>query len=185
MIFAKNKKTILLIFMIFVLGSLAILGIIFLNPYPLKFKEEITLISQKYGIEPSLVASMINAESGFKETAKSSKGACGLMQLMPSTAKWLCEMQGEEFLEKNLFDAKNNINLGTYYMHYLLEKFKSLKSAICAYNAGEGNVMLWLLNDKYTLDHKTIISTPYPETNAYLGKVMKGISVYQKKFKES
>ena len=185
MIFAKNKKTAILLFMIFVFGALAILGIIFLNPYPLKFKEEITQISKKYGVEPSLVASMINAESGFQETAKSSKGACGLMQLMPSTARWLCEKQGQEFFEENLFDATTNINLGTYYLNYLLAKFESVETAICAYNAGEGNVMLWLVNDKYTLDHKTIISTPYPETNAYLEKVMKGISVYQKKFKES
>ncbi|MBQ2713610.1 MAG: lytic transglycosylase domain-containing protein [Clostridia bacterium] len=185
MIFAKNKKTAILLFMILVLGFLSVLGVIFLNPYPLKFKEEISLASQKFGVSPSLVASMINAESGFKETAKSSKGAVGLMQLMPSTAKWLCEKQGQEFFEENLFDAKNNINLGTYYMHYLLEKFESVETAICAYNAGEGNVMLWLVNDKYAPNHKTIISTPYPETNAYLGKVMKGISVYQKKFKEN
>ena len=182
--FAKNKMF-FIFFMIFLLGALSVLGVIFLNPYPLKYKKEILDACKTHSVSHALIASMINAESGFRETAKSSKGAMGLMQLMPSTAKWLCELQGKEFLEENLFEAKNNIDLGTYYMQYLLQKFESTETAVSAYNAGEGNVMLWLLNEKYAPDHKTIVSTPYPETNAYLGKVMKGLSIYQKKFKEN
>ena len=183
MIFAKNKKTAILLFMIFVLGALCVLGVFFLNPYPLKYKEEILYASQKFDVSPAVVASIINAESGFKESAKSPKGAIGLMQLMPSTAKWLCALQNQTFENQDLLVPQTNITLGTYYMHYLLEKFESLETAICAYNAGEGNVMLWLLNENYAPNHKTLMQTPFPETNAYLQKVMAGIKVYDKKFK--
>ena len=182
--FAKNKMF-FIFFMIFMLGTLSVLGVLFFNPYPLKYKKEILDACQTHSVTPALIASMINAESGFRKTAKSSKGAIGLMQLMPSTAKWLCDLQDKEFEEENLFDASTNIKLGTYYMQYLLNKFQSLETAVSAYNAGEGNVMVWLLNEKYAPDHKTIVSTPYPETNAYLSKVMKGVEVYQKKFKEN
>lgn len=180
--FVISKKTMFLLALVLILGAVAVLGLIFYTPYPLKYKTEIMEASQKFDVAPAVVASMINAESGFNENAQSSKGALGLMQIMPSTAKWLCELQGINFQEKGLFDPQTNIFLGTYYMQYLLKKFQSLESAICAYNAGEGNVMLWLLNDEYALNNK-IISTPFPETNAYLEKVMAGIKVYQKKFK--
>lgn len=182
MIFIKNKKTLMLLAMVLVLGFGAILGFIVYNPYPLKYETEIISTAQKFGVAPALVASIINAESGFNENAKSSKGALGLMQIMPSTAKWLCELQGINFQEKNLLNPETNIALGTYYVQYLLQKFESVECAICAYNAGEGNVMLWLLNEKYASNNK-IISTPFPETNAYLDKVLNGFEVYQKKLK--
>lgn len=188
------SKKIVLYCLIFVFAVLACFGIIFAYnkvTYPLKFEEEIVEYSAAFGVDPALVASIINAESGFREDVVSKKGAVGLMQIMPKTGKWALErLLGQsveiEFLsnEKDgiLFLPEENIKIGTYYLSYLIEKFKDLKVAICAYNAGEGTVSSWLSNSNYSKDKKTLETVPYKETANYLEKVLRNLEVYQKKF---
>ena len=84
--------------------------------------------SHKYGLEPSLIRAVITAESNWDPRAISKKGAVGLMQLMPSTAK---EMKLDPF------SPEENIEGGTRYLRYLLDRFKGrLDFALAAYNAG-------------------------------------------------
>lgn len=84
--------------------------------------------SNKYGLEPSLIRAVITAESNWDPQAVSKKGAVGLMQLMPSTAK---EMKLDPF------SPEENIEGGTRYLRYLLDRFKGrLDIALAAYNAG-------------------------------------------------
>lgn len=147
--------------------------------YPLKYKKEIKAYSSAYNIESSLVASVINTESSFDVNIKSSKGAIGLMQLMPSTAKWLCERLGEEYKEKKLYEPEFNIKLGTYYLQYLTNKFSNIDTAIAAYNAGEGIVASWLKNEEYSKDGKTLDNIPYKETSNYLTKVKRTVRFYK------
>ena len=188
-----NKKVVLccLIFVFAVLAGLALIFAYNRAAYPLKFKEEIVEYSNMFGVDPALVASIINAESGFREDVVSKKGAVGLMQIMPKTGKWALErLLGQsvdiEFLSDKkdgiLFLPKENIKVGTYYLSYLIEKFKDLKVAICAYNAGEGTVSSWLSNSNYSKDKKTLKTVPYKETANYLEKVLRNLKVYQKKF---
>lgn len=180
--FKSHKKIFLLIFCLPILACLTIIGVHFFNPYPLKYKTEIIEASQTYNIKPEIIASIVNAESGFNALAKSSQGACGLMQIMPSTAEWVYSLQGKtNFNKQILMDPNENLSIGTYYLNYLLEKFNCLETALAAYNAGEGNVMLWLLCEDYSPDQKTIHSTPFKETNAYISKVLNGIKIYEKK----
>lgn len=97
--------------------------------YPYQYDEIINNISQKYGIDVKLIGSIIKAESNFNPTAVSPAGACGLMQLMPQTAR----MVGV----KNIFSPEENIEGGTKYLKSLLEKFdQNLPLALAAYNAG-------------------------------------------------
>lgn len=147
--------------------------------YPLKYKNEIKTYSNEYNIETSLVASVICNESSFDENSKSKKGAIGLMQLMPSTAKWLCEKLGEEYDEQKLYTPEFNIKLGTYYLQYLKNKFEDTDTAIAAYNAGEGIVAAWLKNQEYSKDGKTLKSIPYQETSNYLTKVKRTVRFYK------
>lgn len=188
-----DKKVVLccLIFVFAVLAGLALIFAYNRAAYPLKFKEEIVEYSNMFGVDPALVASIINAESGFREDVVSKKGAVGLMQIMPKTGKWAFErLLGQsvdiEFLSDKkdgiLFLPKENIKLGTYYLSYLIEKFKDLKVAICAYNAGEGTVSSWLSNSNYSKDKKTLEIIPFKETANYLEKVLRNLKVYQKKF---
>ena len=66
-----------------------VLGCFYSYFYPLKYQDEISVVSAKYDVDKALIASVINVESGYNENAISQKGARGLMQIMPSTAEWL------------------------------------------------------------------------------------------------
>ncbi|MFZ5428300.1 MAG: lytic transglycosylase domain-containing protein [Thermodesulfobacteriota bacterium] len=87
----------------------------------------------RQGIDPELVAAMVEVESGFKVRAVSPKGAQGLMQIMPGTAK--------DLKLHDSFDAARNIEAGTRYLRQLLDRFGgNVKLALAAYNAGPGTV---------------------------------------------
>src|SRR3989338_8342383 len=89
--------------------------------------------SRKYGVPVELVCAVILQESGGNSKAVSSAGAQGLMQLMPGTAK--------RFGVENSFDPKQNIDGGTKYLRFLLDRFNGdIKLALAGYNAGENAV---------------------------------------------
>lgn len=151
--------------------------------YPMKFSEQISDYAQQFEIDGALIASVANAESGFNETAKSSKGAIGVMQLMPSTAKWVAERMGEQFQEEKLFDGEYSLKLGSFYLSYLIKSFDDEKLGLCAYNAGPTCVRSWLANSKYSQDGKTLSVIPFTETRQYIDKVYKNYNYYSKRYK--
>ena len=91
--------------------------------------------AQRHGVNPALVAAMVRAESAFDQNAVSVKGARGLLQLMPATAKRF----GVE--RARLFDPAWNLEAGVKYLKWLRGRFADeLPLVLAAYNAGEGNV---------------------------------------------
>ena len=149
--------------------------------YPLKYKEQIINYSIKYNVKSEVVASVINAESNFNPSVVSSRGAVGLMQLMPSTAEWLSERIDVEYSYQKLFDVDFNIMLGTYYLSYLSDKFDNQTVVLCAYNAGEGVVKNWLNDTRYSKDGKTLDQIPYSQTKSYVDKINSIMKIYNKK----
>lgn len=118
------------------------------------YLNEILEASNRYGVPDQLVTAVIRAESGFNPRAVSRKGAQGLMQLMPSTASTLGV--------RNSFDPRENIHGGVRHLRGLIDRFPgNLPLAIAAYNAGE----------KAVLTYGGI--PPYPETQDYVGKVLR------------
>lgn len=101
-----------------------------------------TLIDQqslRHNVDPDLVSAIITVESGYNINAVSSKGARGLMQLMPATANEVA--RGEMANVSNLFDPEVNIKLGVKYLSNLMVKYdNNLELVLAAYHAGMGNV---------------------------------------------
>jgi hypothetical protein len=109
--------------------------------------------SLKHGVDPALIQSVIQAESGFNPNAVSRKGAQGLMQLMPSTASKLGVA--------NSLDPAANVDGGTQYLRQLLERYNNdLVRALAAYNAGPERV------ERY----KGV--PPYRETYNYISRII-------------
>jgi hypothetical protein len=129
----------------------------------MRWGKEIQSASNKYGISPSVIAAMIEQESGGNPDALSPAGAIGLMQLMPGTA---------QSLGVNPYDPAQNIEGGTKYLAIQLNRFGSLEFALAAYNAGPGNV----LNSRYLY---------ISETQNYIRNVPALIIKYQSKFSEA
>jgi soluble lytic murein transglycosylase-like protein len=117
--------------------------------------------SRRHGVQSALIKAVIKAESGFNPLAVSRKGAVGLMQLMPGTARRLGIL--------NRLDPVANINGGVRLLRELLTLFKNdLRLSLAAYNAGTNAVK------KYGN-----IVPPYPETRRYVTKVLKFYRKYQ------
>jgi soluble lytic murein transglycosylase-like protein len=107
---------------------------------------------EKYGVDPRFIHAVIWQESHYKTEARSHVGAQGLMQLMPDTAK--------RFGCKDSKDPEANVDAGTHYLRWLLERFDGdVSLALASYNAGEGAV------DKYAG------IPPYSETENYVKNI--------------
>ncbi len=121
---------------------------------PVTIEQMVTHAAHKYALPRSLVRAVARAESGLNRAAVSSKGAQGVMQLMPKTAV--------ELGVQNAFDPGENIDGGARFLRLLLEKYQGhVAEALAAYNAGAGAVA----------KHKGI--PPYRETRGYIRKVVK------------
>ncbi|MCI6859965.1 MAG: lytic transglycosylase domain-containing protein [Clostridia bacterium] len=123
-------------------------------------------------LDPNLIFAVIKAESDFDPNVVSKSGACGLMQIMPATAKYMIEQYDLNCSLDDLFLPKVNIEIGSQYLRYLLDKYKNLDDVIVAYNAGETTMMNWKKNNQ---------SIQYAETRHYLKRVKRNITFYQRK----
>ena len=121
-----------------------------------------------------MVAAVIQAESRYNKDARSRKGALGLMQLMPETAKWALPQMGySEAAEQFLDDPALNIEVGTWYLRWLLNYYgERWPVVIAAYNAGQGAVDRWLREGRWDGRATTLEQIPYPETRRYVRKVL-------------
>lgn len=146
--------------------------------YPLKYKEQVFKYSDENGLESALVFAVIKTESSFDEKATSNAGAIGLMQITPSTGEYIAKKLGVE--NYDLYDIETNLKFGCYYIKYLFTRFENMDTAMIAYNAGEGNVALWLNNPSYSSDKKTLVYVPFLETREYIKKIQENFSKYKK-----
>ena len=140
--------------------------------FPIRYKKTILQLSKQYSVDGSLVASVINVESRYKSAAVSSKGALGLMQIMPETAKMFSEKTIEV---EDLFNPGINIEFGIKYLSYLFCKYDDEITVLACYNAGEGTVIKWMGDDN--LLSKSEIE--YKETYNYVNRVQKLKAIYK------
>lgn len=178
----KALKITLTIILFAVIFAAIIIGIKFAYDtyinmsYPLEYQEEVYSASEKYDIPKELIYGVIKTESNFNPNAVSAADARGLMQLTQPTFEWLNTYYSDDDYDSSnadlLFEPEINIEYGTLCLSVLLERYNNdLDTAICAYNAGLGNVDEWLTMSEYSQDGKTLDSTPFGETNEYLKRV--------------
>jgi soluble lytic murein transglycosylase-like protein len=124
------------------------------------YDDDIQRASGRYNIDPDLIRAVIKAESDFKVSARSNKGAMGLMQLMPDTARL-----------HNISDAYNpseNVEGGARHLRMLLDRYQGdLELSLAAYNAGSAAVE----------KHRGI--PPFPETKEYVRRVLRFYDSYR------
>ena len=175
----NNKESKFYIIALLVLLSMVIyLGYIFVCKtyiYPIIYSNYVLDAAAKYNVDPYLIFSIIKQESKFNKNACSNKNAKGLMQLLDSTAKEMALDETEVNTEiLDLFDAKTNIYIGTKYIRTLIDRYNgNIYLAICAYNAGLGNVDKWKLTKEIYYDSKVNISNiPFKETKEYLVNIL-------------
>jgi len=128
---------------------------------PVNLEEALSAASQKNNVSPDLLRSVMRVESGFNPNARSSKGAQGLMQLMPATAA--------QMGVRNAFDPQQNLDGGARYLRELLGRYNNnLSFALAAYNAGPERV------EKY---HGV---PPFPETVSYVTRVLRNLDLVER-----
>ena len=149
------------------------------HSYPRKYKSIVTEQAAEYDLEESLVYAVIKAESNFDAEAVSSVGAVGLMQMMPETFYWMQTHVGETYDESALYEPEVSIRFGCALLRLLLSEYGDLTVALCAYNAGMGNVASWLSDSAYSDDGKTLKAIPFGETEAYVQKVLQYKETYE------
>jgi hypothetical protein len=125
-------------------------GVALLEETP--YGEIIAAASEAHGVNPMLVRALIQVESNYKARARSHRGAMGLMQLMPATAR--------EYRVRNPYDPKANIAAGVQHLKSLIDRWGKVHLALAAYNAGEGAVK------------KFNGIPPYRETRKYVSKIL-------------
>lgn len=115
------------------------------------YADLIATLSETHGVDPLLVRALIQVESGYRPRARSSRGAMGLMQLMPSTAR--------EYRVRNPFEPRANLEGGIRHLKSLIDRF-GVEIALAAYNAGEGAV------------RRFNGIPPYRETRNYVSRIL-------------
>jgi soluble lytic murein transglycosylase len=126
-------------------------------------------------VDPWLIQSLIRQESAFDPKARSSVGATGLMQLMPSTARRMANINRYE-----LADPTANVKLGVRFFEHLLKRYKGeTHLALAAYNAGPGKVDEWI--KRYPTENPLLFVDviPYRETREYVSFIMRNYYWYK------
>lgn len=135
-------------------------------PLPQRYLEIILEVAREHGMPAALIAAIAATESGFDPNAKSPKGAGGLMQLMPGTAR--------RFNVRDRFSAKESLRGGAAYLRWLNLRFDSdLSKVLAAYNAGEQAV------------ERAGGIPPYAETQAYVPRVLRYMQHYAQTLRPS
>jgi soluble lytic murein transglycosylase len=140
---------------------------------PLAYQDVIRQQAADKHLDPALIAGVIYAETKF-DPRPSSAGAQGPMQMMPATAEFLAKRSGATtFKLTDLSNPDINIAYGSYYLRFLLDQYHgNTVLALAAYNGGEANVDRWVSDAKQHGRSLTIKAIPFPETRAYVQRVL-------------
>ena len=146
--------------------------------YPLRYDDIIRQQARAKNLDPALIAAVIYAESGFRSGRTSPAGAEGLMQITPETARDIARRSGgTAFTLEDLATPQINISYGSYLLRELLDRYDGdVDAVLAAYNAGPGNA------DKWGGSQLKADEIPFPETRAYVEKVLEAQLEYRERY---
>jgi len=151
--------------------------------YPMDYWPLISKYSKQHGLDPFLVAALINQESSFQADARSRANAIGLMQVLPSTGRRLARQQRLRFTTASLTRPEYNIRLGTAFFADLSRRLGGVHLALASYNAGAHRVATWQAERPGLERDEFIDDIPFPETQTYVKKILGSADDYRALYK--
>ncbi len=150
--------------------------------FPIPYRASIIEYSHQENLDPFLVAALIRQESEFNPKIISYANAYGLMQLLPATGKQLARHFGSRrFNAVQLLAADRNIQLGTYFLHNLLNSYGGqIEIALASYNAGPGRANVWRTWGPFREPAEFIETVPFHQTRGYVQLVLRNADVYRR-----
>ncbi|MDX6652687.1 MAG: soluble lytic murein transglycosylase [Solirubrobacterales bacterium] len=145
---------------------------------PLRHEDVIRQQAREKGVDASLIAAVIYAESKFRDQT-SNAGARGLMQITPATADTIEKLSGgNTFVYDDLANPELNIRYGTFYLRYLLDRYRgNVAAALAAYNAGPGKADAW------GGAQMSVGAIDIAETRSYVAKVLEKRHEYARTYR--
>lgn len=151
--------------------------------FPMAYDQTLKNNAQKNNIDPAWAFAIVRRESSFMPDAYSGAGALGLMQIMPGTARYLVK---QKINNSTLYDPEKNVELGTQYMRYLMDKMDNNPIlATASYNAGWRRVRNWLPEKEGMPLDLWVETIPYKETRNYVKAVLAYQQIYQEQLGNS
>ena len=152
--------------------------------YPLEHEEAVRLEAGRNGLDPALVAAVIDTESGFVADSRSGQGAIGLMQVQPDTARFIAGLPRRPSpAPERLAEPEVNIAYGTRFLRYLVDRYGSVNLALVAYNGGPGNLGRWLEEAQARGEALRVPDdVPFAETRGFVTKVRDATDIYRRAY---
>ncbi|RAL26820.1 lytic transglycosylase domain-containing protein [Thermoflavimicrobium daqui] len=184
---ALPSKRVLLVLLIIIAAYLLVMAPI-LNEwiYPLKYEEYIFNSAKQYNTDPFLIMAIIRVETKFDPKGRSRVGAQGLMQIMPETMDWaISKGNFSPSLKSYIHDPATNIQVGSWYVSFLMERYKGNKVAVAAsYNRGPTKVAEWIREGVWDGTRKNSYKIPVKETRDYVDRVTYYYDKYRSLYKD-
>lgn len=153
--------------------------------YPLDYEQAINRDAALNGLDPALVAAVAWRESGFDPAAESHRGAVGLMQVLPSTARYIeSRDDAPPGRAVDLADPEVNISFGAWYLRHLIDLHGgSVPAALTAYNGGPDNLRKWRAAAAARgVEFRIPEDIPFDETQKYVTDVMDAWAIYRQAY---
>lgn len=153
--------------------------------YPLEYEDGINHEAVLNGLDPALVAAVVWRESDFDASSRSAKGAVGLMQVLPATARFIASSpQPPVGSVSHLANPAVNLAFGSWYLRWLIDRHEgSVPEALAAYNGGPANVTEW--KRRAEAAGKTLRvpeDIPFAETRSYVTDVLAAWGIYRRTY---
>ena len=150
--------------------------------YPRPYWDTVTALGNELDIDPYLILSIARQESTYRPSLVSSAGARGVLQLMPSTAKWLGDTDSRVSKDtaKRLDQPLHSLRMGAIYLRRMLDRSdQNIVSALASYNAGPGNFDKWERRWRGIPTEEFIEVIPFSETNSYVKRILAHYATYK------